>query len=146
MLDAHEIRHRGLEADAELSEYQFGAGVTVNTSNNWDRDDECDFTKVVYIRHNDVPLDAPECVSFHVRFHPNSTVSEVVGLLVKNGEQIGFRPGEIIYQEDMPEMPGKASDFIGFADIEDDETPPGPITSRNETQAGQVASRQRMRM
>ena len=94
MLNAQQIEQREDLADAEFAQYQFGDGVTVSESDNWDKNDAMDFTKIVYITCDDDAPDADsERVSFHVRFNAAGSVDDAYGLLMRNGSDIGFRPG-----------------------------------------------------
>ena len=79
-------------ADDEFEHYDFGEGVQVCASDNWDKNDAHDFTKIVYVRFDDdAPNEDSERVSFHVRFAPDGSVNDVYGLLMRNGSEIGSR-------------------------------------------------------
>jgi hypothetical protein len=80
-------------ADDEFASYQFGDDVRIVDSDNWDKTDLQDFTKIVYFENSD---DAQgdtdsERLSFHVRFDDEGKVSEAYGLLMKTGAEIGRR-------------------------------------------------------
>ena len=93
MSNAVAIESKESLADAEFENYDFGDGVRVSESDNWNSDDEEDFTKMVYITcDGDDPEADSERVSFHVRFWRDGSVSEAYGLLMKSGNYIGFRP------------------------------------------------------
>lgn len=95
MLDAQQIATREALADAEFEQYQFGDDVTVSESDNWDKSDAADFTKVVYITcDGDAPDTDSERVSFHVRFNADGSVDDAYGLLMRNGSDIGCRPAD----------------------------------------------------
>jgi hypothetical protein len=80
-------------ADQEFEAYEFGDGVTVSESDNWDKNDPEDFTKIVYITcEGDLPDADSERVSFHVRFNDDGTIDDAYGLLMRTGAEIGSRP------------------------------------------------------
>ncbi len=80
-------------ADEEFECYEFGDDVKVVSSSNWDTSDPLDLTKIVYIDDVDggQGITDSERVSFHTRFHEDGTVSEVYGLLMRTGAEIGQR-------------------------------------------------------
>ena len=102
MVNAQQMEQREALADAEFAQYQFGEGITVSESDNWDKNDVADFTKIVYITCDDDAPDADsERVSFHVRFNADGIVDDAYGLLMRNGGDIGTRPAN---QEEMDAM------------------------------------------
>ena len=102
MVNQKQLEEREALADAEFAQYDFGDGVTVSESDNWDRNDAADFTKIVYITCDDDAPDADsERVSFHVRFKADGTVDDAYGLLMRNGGDIGTRPAN---QKDIDAM------------------------------------------
>lgn len=104
MPNAHQIEQREVLADSEFAQYQFGDGVTVSESDNWNKDDVNDFTKIVYITCDDDAPDADsERVSFHVRFNADGTVDDAYGLLMSNGSDIGLRPANQAAMDSMSE-------------------------------------------
>ena len=104
MLNAQQIEQREALADAEFAQYQFGDAVTVSESDNWDKNDVADFTKIVYITCDDDAPDADsERVSFHVRFNADGTVDDAYGLLMRNGSDIGLRHANLATMDAMSE-------------------------------------------
>lgn len=79
-------------ADDEFESYDFGEGATVAGFSGWNKDDPRDYTRMVYLSHEDSAPEADtERVSFHVRFDIDGNVDEVYGLEMRNGNQIGVR-------------------------------------------------------
>lgn len=104
MPNTQQIDPREALADAEFEQYEFGDGVTVSESDNWDRSEANDFTKIVYITCDDDAPDADsEKVSFHVRFNTDGSVDDAYGLLMRTGADIGSRPAEKVVGEAISE-------------------------------------------
>ena len=85
------IEQKEALAEAEFEQYEFGDGVTVVESDNWDSDDEADFIKIVYVEFDNQPEADSQKVSFHVRFNQDGSVANAYGLLTSNGAEIGRR-------------------------------------------------------
>ena len=78
----------------ELASYQFGDDVQVVGSTGWDISDQgCELSNIVYIKNTaDKQVDTDsERVSFQVRFDDEGNASEVFGLLMETGAEIGRR-------------------------------------------------------
>lgn len=104
MTKEKQIDEREALADEEFARYEFGEGVTVSESDNWDTNEPDDFTKIVYITADDDPPDADsERVSFHVRFNPDGSVDDAYGLLMRTGGDIGSRPANKADMDSMSE-------------------------------------------
>lgn len=83
---------RSIAADAEFATYNFGDGVQVVESDNWNCDDETDLTKIVYVEYEGDPAgSASHKVSFHVRFNAAGKVTDAYALEMKHGNAIGQR-------------------------------------------------------
>ena len=80
------------QADAELSQYEFGDDIMIAGADGWDTSDVMDLTKIVYITGSDDPPDADsQKVSFHVVFNSVGGVEGAYGLLGRSGAHIGSR-------------------------------------------------------
>jgi len=85
------VSHRYAKADRAYEVYNFGAGVTVVDSDNWDTTDLDDFTKIVYVAYDEFPDSDSQKVSFHVRFDNSGCIDDVYALEMRNGNEIGYR-------------------------------------------------------
>lgn len=86
---------RAERAQQAFEDYDFGPGVNIEDSDGWQRTapDDGDWTRVAYAEFGDGTSDR---ISFHVRFAPGqSTPSEVYGLLMSSGGEIGNYPGRV---------------------------------------------------
>lgn len=82
-------------ADDEFESYNFGEGVTVSQSDNWDKNEADDLVKIVYVTFDDDLPDADSSkISFHVRFNPDGSVDDAYGLDMESGNDVGFRPAD----------------------------------------------------
>jgi len=106
MLNAQQMEQREALADAEFAQYEFGDGVTVSESDNWDKNDVADFTKIVYITCDvDAPDADSERVSFHVRFNADGSVARRMLLATRESKKFGCREHDDGCLEDGEDTP-----------------------------------------
>lgn len=103
-IDQMLTEERQAAADDAFAAYQFGEGIQVVESDNWNRDDPNDWTKVVYVQYADDPAVADSHkVSFHVRFvGKGSKIDEVYALEMEKGGDIGQPGTEISAPPSLP--------------------------------------------
>lgn len=93
VLTVNEHNRRLMLADFMLSRHEFGEGVSVVDSDNWDPSEVADWVKILYVNFDDQEKDADTVkVSFHVRFNDDHTVAEAYALEHSKGEMLGNQP------------------------------------------------------
>lgn len=102
---------REVIADEMFANYEFGDGVVVVETDNWDTNDKDDFTKIAYVSYaDDMPNTESHRISFHVRFTSGGAVDEVYALEMNHGQEIGSPVYADTAPAELPDTPAKTTE------------------------------------